>query len=277
MELQIFENLSTLHRHVADLLYTEFVNSPDGLHIIPTGKTFVTPYKLLRTRLLKNLTLKSAIDFSSLKLISVDEYIHDWKVLSSDDNRSFRSYLRPLVQVLMKLGFVSSNHYFPDTPYGFDYKFSQYELLTRFDELILSLGSSTSMFLGIGPPNSPHIAFCSPGYATQIGHSWEDIGAYITPVDTATKIANQNDGGIYSGNVPEYAATISAATLLGLRPKNVYLVAYGNKNLRPLLTKDSTDQIDVNAFPPAILFLLRAQGSRVHIVTDRATWINATQ
>lgn len=293
MEIYIKDQLSTLHQFVEDRLFNELSGAPCGLHVLPTGKTFSVPYEQLRLRLLrisvqqgvKSLrkgTSSDHLDFSGLKILNLDEYLLNWQVIPAADPRSFRAYMLPVIRSLDALGFQIPNHLFPDTPYGFNYTFSQYELLSRFDERLSGLGPASSVFLGLGPPESPHLAFCSPGYATGIGRPWHQIGAYVAPVDAATRKANERDTGMITGAVPEYATTISPATLMMLRPKNVYLVAYGNKDLRPLLELKATDKLNIetlniDAYPPAILFALEAQGSTIHIVTDQATWNTATQ
>jgi len=288
MEIHIKDELSALHQFVQELLFNELSGAPGGLHVLPTGKTFSVPYELLRRRLLKiavqqgtKIPNKGAssthLDFSGLRILNLDEYLLNWKVIPATDPRSFRANMLPLIRALDALGFRNKNHIFPDTPYGFDYAFSGYELLTKLDTLLSAIGPASSVFLGLGPPESPHIAFCAPGYTDEIGLPWEQIGAYVSPVDAATRKANESDKGITSGDVPEYATTISPATLLLLRPQNVYLVAYGKKDLRPLLDLNPNESVNINAYPPGILSLLEAQGSSIHIVTDQATWNNATQ
>jgi hypothetical protein len=288
MEIHVQEHINTLHQFVHDLMFKELTSAPGGLHVLPTGKTFIVPYEQLGIRLLE-ISVQQAIkdkneggdpthlDFSELRVLNIDEYLLNWKVIPPTDKRSFRLYMLPVVRALESLGFAARNHLFPDTPYGFNYNFRPYQLLTQFDEQVRALGQATSVFLGLGPPDSPHLAFSSPGYADKIGLPWEKIGAYVSPIDVATREANKSDSGMVSGPVPEYATTISPATLMMMRPKNVYLVAYGNKDLRPLLALKATDELDINLFPPAVLLLLEAQGSTIHIVTDRATWNNAMQ
>lgn len=293
MEIHIKDQLSDVHEFVQECLFRELSAAPAGLHVLPTGKTFSTPYEKLRVRLLKisvrqgmNIPIEGTqsdrLNFSGLRILNLDEYLLNWKVIPVTDGRSFRAYMLPLIRALDTLGFQKKNHLFPDTPYGFDYTFGQYELLTKSDQLLAAIGPASSVFLGLGPPGSPHLAFSSPGYADAIGRPWHQIGAYVSPVDAVTRKANESDKGMHSGNVPEYATTMSPGSLMMLRPRNVYLVAYGNKDLRPLLAlqaaaESNIDTLDINAYPPAILLLLQAQGSTIHIVTDQATWNNATQ
>ncbi len=195
-------------------------------------------------------------------MVNLDEYVENWQPISAKDMRSFAFYMKPLIKMLEKRGFRQQNHLFPHFLCK-DFPLRPYQKLTIFDEWIQGIFCA-SAFLGLGPKESPHIAFCSPGYMNFFeGQKWEDIGAYVAPVDETTRQANLSNQGMSDRTVPHWACTISPGTLLTIKPKQVYLVAYG-KN-KDLCVINSSQNVGEN--PASILQILENEGSSVEIIT----------
>jgi hypothetical protein len=102
-----------------------------------------------------------------------------------------------------------------------------------------------------------------PGYTKSFNKQWQDIGAYVGPVDEATRQANLSNYGMQDSTVPHWACTISPGTLLTINPKHVYLVAYGeNKDISVVQSP-----LDVGENPASILPILENEGASVEIIT----------
>ena len=84
------------------------------------------------------------------------------------------------------------------------------------------------------------------------------------PVDEATREANLSDHGMQNDSiVPHWACTISPGTLLAIKPKHVYLVAYGESKDLSVINSSQ----DVGENPVSILRVLEQEGSSVEIIT----------
>lgn len=257
MEIRSFLDSESLNQYVGFKLLEELRQNPRSTHLLPTGNTYLGCYQYLIDLLAK----EHSLDFSELTLINLDEYVENWLPLSVDDSRSFAFYMKPIVQALIKLGFREEKHLFPHSLCQ-NFPFSPYQQLTTFDQWIEGVACA-SVFLGLGPKNSPHIAFCLPGYTKAFNQEWWEIGAYVGPVDEATRRANQSNYGMDDRSVPSWASTISPGTLLAIKPQRVYLVAYGkNKDLSVL-----NSSLDVGDNPASILRILEQEGTNVEVIT----------
>lgn len=254
-----FASIEELNRYVGTQLFQQLQHYPSSMHLLPTGNTFIQPYQVL----IKHLQ-SSTQDFRHLVIVNLDEYLESGRPLNPNDPRSFANYMEPVIQALEANGFQRTNHLFPYSPYPASYDFASYERLHAFD-LLLSEFQCASAFLGLGPKKSPHIAFANPGYTSFLGANWHEIGAFVTPVDAATRVANRQDKGMLNESVPEWACTISPGNLLDRKPKTVYLVAYGSE--KDLSEIDYTS--DVSQHPAAVLPYLEEVGSKVEVVTCR--------
>ncbi len=257
MEIRIFPNPDTLNQYVGSKLLEEFLENPQSTHLIPTGNTYLGCYQELINLVEENYSF----DFSELTLVNLDEYVENWLPLTTEDSRSFASYMKPVILTLEKRGFRRENHLFPHSLCT-DIPFCPFQQLTTFDQWVKEV-SCASAFLGLGPKNSPHIAFCLPGYTKSFHKQWQDIGAYVGPVDEATRQANQSNYGMDDRTVPGWACTISPGTLLAMNPKQIYLVAYGeNKDISVV-----NSPLDVGENPASILRILENEGASVEIIT----------
>jgi 6-phosphogluconolactonase/glucosamine-6-phosphate isomerase/deaminase len=259
MQMLKLASRSALEELVAKKLVEHLMNAPSGLHVLPTGSTYRGVY-VRAISLLNEREVQSDL-FRNLIIANLDEYVEKGRPLSSEDPRSFAAYMGPFTSVLMKWGFSPENHLFPHTPYR--EQLIRYMELTRFDDL-LGQYECESVFLGLGPKDSPHIAFCGPGFSDHFRKPWEQLGSFVGPVDEATRTANEANPGMTSASlVPKWAVTMSPGTLLRLKPKHVYLVAYGpNKDLSVV---DST--LPVSRNPASILKELERVGSAVGVIT----------
>jgi len=252
-----FASIEELNRYMGKQLFQQLQRHPCSMHLLPTGNTFINPYQVLIEQL-----QSCNQDFSHLAIVNLDEYLESGRPFKSSDPRSFANYMAPVIQALEANGFQRSNHLFPYSPYPSSYCFTAYERLHAFDSL-LSRFQCASAFLGLGPKQSPHIAFANPGYTGFFGENWREIGAFVTPVDAATQVANRQDKGMLNQSVPEWACTISPGNLVHSKPKTVYLVAYGSE-------KDLSEihcTSDVSQHPAAVLPYLEEMGSKVEVVT----------
>jgi 6-phosphogluconolactonase/glucosamine-6-phosphate isomerase/deaminase len=257
MEMRRFSDIESLNQYVGFQILEEFRLNPRSTHLLPTGNTYLGCYQHLINLLAK----EDSLDFSELTLINLDEYVENWLPLSVDDSRSFAFYMKPIIQALVKFGFRAEKHIFPHSLCQ-NLPLSPYQQLKTFDQWVKGV-TCASVFLGLGPKNSPHIAFCLPGYTKSFKQTWQEIGAYIGPVDEATRQANQSNYGMDDRNVPSWASTISPGTLLAIQPQRLYLVAYGkNKDLSVL---DSS--LDVGENPASILRILEQKGTKVEVIT----------
>ena len=257
MKKHCFTSRQELNQYVGKQLFQELNCHPLAMHLLPTGNTFIQPYQILI-----ELLQSSTQDFNNLVIVNLDEYLELGYPLKRSDSRSFASYMEPVIKALEGRGFQRKNHLFPYSAYPSSYCFSPYEQLDAFDSL-LSKFQCASAFLGLGPKQSPHIAFANPGYTNFFQAGWRKVGAFVTPVDSATRLANRQDQGMSNGKVPEWACTISPGTLLHCKPLSVYLVAYGSE-------KDLSEinyTYDVNQHPAAVLPYLEEAGSKVEVVT----------
>ena len=252
-----FASIEELNRYVGRQLFQQLQHHPASMHLLPTGNTFIKPYQVLIEQL-----QSCTQDFSHLVIVNLDEYLESSRPLKPSDSRSFANYMEPVIQALEAHGFQRKNHLFPYSPYPSSYCFTAYERLDAFDSL-LSGFQCASAFLGLGPKQSPHVAFTNPGYTEFLGANWREIGAFVTPLDSATREANCQDKGMLHQSVPEWACTISPGTLLDSKPKAVYLVAYGSE--KDLSEIDCTS--DVSQHPAAVLPYLEEMGSKVEVVT----------
>lgn len=252
-------SLEELNRYVGNQLFQQLQCHPSSMHFLPTGNTFIQPYQILIEQL-----QCSNQDFSDLVIVNLDEYLESGRPLERSDPRSFASYMEPVIKALESKGFQRKNHLFPYSAYPPSYNFTPYEQLEAFDEL-LSRFQCASAFLGLGPKQSPHIGFANPGYTDLLEGDWYEIGAFITPVDQATQIANRQDKGMLNQPVPEWACTISPGNLLHSKPLAVYLVAYGHEKDLSEINYTS----DVGKHPAAVLPYLEKAGSHVTVVTCR--------
>lgn len=257
MNKRYFQSIPELNQYVGKQLFQQLTNYPRALHFLPTGNTFIQPYQVLIEQL-----QSSHHDFRDLIIVNVDEYLESGRPLPASDSRSFAHYMEPVIQALAAHGFQRQNHIFPYFPYPHSYQFEAYERLEKFDHW-LSQGQCASAFLGLGPKSSPHIAFASPGYTEFFSADWRDIGAFIAPIDTATRKANAQDKGMSNRSVPEWACTISPGTLLQSQPLTVYLVAYGTEKDVSEVDRAS----DVSQHPAAVLSYLEARGTKVEVIT----------
>jgi 6-phosphogluconolactonase/glucosamine-6-phosphate isomerase/deaminase len=257
MKKHCFTSLQELNQYVGTQLFQELNRHPSSMHLLPTGNTFIRPYQVLI-----ELLQSSTQDFSNLVIVNLDEYLEFGYPLKRSDSRSFASYMEPVIKTLEGRGFQRKNHLFPYSAYPSSYCFTPYERLEAFDSL-LSQFPCASAFLGLGPKQSPHIAFANPGYTTFFQAGWREIGAFVTPVDSATRLANRQDRGMLNETVPEWACTISPGTLVHSKPLSVYLVAYGREKDLSELNYTS----DVNYHPAAVLPYLEESGSKVEVVT----------
>ena len=258
MEIRSFSDTDTLNQYVGSKLLEEFKKNPQSTHLLPTGNSYLGCYKEL-INLLEN---ENSLDFSELTLVNLDEYVENWLPLSPEDTRSFAFYMKPIIQILEKKGFCKKNHFFPHS-FCRDVPLYPFQQLTTFDQWIKGV-SCASAFLGLGPKKSPHIAFCLPDYTKSFDKQWQDIGAYVGPVDEATREANlSNHGMLQDSIVPHWACTISPGTLLTIKPKHIYLVAYGeNKDLSVINSPQ-----DVGKNPASILNILEQKGAAIEIIT----------
>ena len=257
MDVRRFSDLNSLNKYVAGKLLEEFQHYPRSLHLLPTGNTYRGCYKELN-QLIK---ADPSLDFKDLVLLNLDEYIEDWLPLDTNDTRSFAWYMQPLIKVLTSHGFSPQNHFFPHS-FEPTTPLSAYQQLTAFNQWVKEVACA-SVFLGLGPKDSPHIAFCAPGYTRHFDKPWSEIGAFVASVDEATRQANESNYGMSDRSVPHWAVTISPGTLITLKPERVYLVAYGdNKDLSVVNSSQ-----DVSENPASILRILENQGSSVEIVT----------
>ena len=158
MEILSFSDTDTLNQYVGSKLLEEFKKNPLSTHLLPTGNTYLGCYKELIDLLEKD----DYLDFSELTLVNLDEYVENWLPLSPEDSRSFAFYMKPIIQTLEKRGFRQENHFFPHS-FCRDISLSVFQQLTTFDQWVKAV-SCASAFLGLGPKNSPHIAFCLPGW-----------------------------------------------------------------------------------------------------------------
>lgn len=257
MNKHYFHSLQELNQYVGSQLFQQLTNHPSSLHFLPTGNTFIQPYQVLIEQL-----QASQQDFRDLIIVNLDEYLEEGRPLPVGDSRSFAHYMEPVIQALAVHGFQRKNHIFPYSLYSASYQFDPYERLEKFDHW-LSQWQCASAFLGLGPKSSPHIAFASPGYTKLLQADWREIGAFITPVDTATQRANAQDPGMSHRTVPEWACTISPGTLLQSQPLNVYLVAYGAE--KDLSEVDCAS--DVSQHPAAVLSHLEANSANVEVLS----------
>ena len=251
------QSIQELNQYVGNQLFQQLINHPSALHFLPTGNTFIQPYQVLIEQL-----QSSQHDFRDLVIVNLDEYLEGGYPLPASDSRSFAHYMKPVIQALTAHGFQRQNHIFPYSVYPVSYQFEPYERLEKFDHW-LNQWECASAFLGLGPKSSPHIAFASPGYTDFFSADWREIGAFIAPIDAATRRANAQDKGMLNRTVPEWACTISPGTLFQSQPLSAYLVAYGAE-------KDVSEidcASDVNEYPAAVLSHLEAVGTKVEIVT----------
>ena len=257
MEVLNFPDPVTLNQYVGSKLLEEFQKNPQSTHLVPTGNTYLGCYQ----ELINLLEADSSLDFSELMLVNLDEYVENWLPLPAEDARSFASYMKPVIRILERRGFRRENHLFPHSFSG-DTPLCAFEQLTTFDQWVKEV-SCASAFLGLGPKNSPHIAFCLPGYTKSFDKQWQDIGAYVGPVDEATRQANLSNHGMDNSIVPDWACTVSPGTLLAMRPKHFYLVAYGES--KDISVVNSPQDVDEN--PASILQILEKEGASVEIIT----------
>ncbi len=260
MEIRSFSHLDTLNQYVGAKLLAEFKQHTQSIHFLPTGNTYLGCYKVLIDLIEKD----ESLDFSELVLVNLDEYVEEGYPLNLNDTRSFAYYMQPIIKVLQKRGFRPENHLFPyskndQTP------FTPFQQLTKFDKWLQQKECEcASVFLGLGPKKSPHLAFCSPGYTHNFKQSWQDIGAYVGPVDQATRNANTANYGMdKEKNVPYWSCTISSGTLWKIAPKKVYLVAYGDNKDISVINGFS----DVGTNPASVLPILERRGTSVEIIT----------
>lgn len=257
MEVRSFPDPDTLNQYVGAKLLEEFQNNPQSTHLVPTGNTYRGCYQ----ELIDLLEADRVLDLSELTLVNLDEYVENWLPLTAEDTRSFASYMQPVIQSLKRRGFRRENHLFPHS-LDEQIPLRPFQQLTSFDQWVKGV-SCASAFLGLGPKNSPHIAFCLPGYTKFFDKQWQDIGAYVGPVDEATRQANRANQGMQNTMVPYWACTVSPGTLLAINPKHVYLVAYGeNKDLSVVNSAQ-----DVGENPASILRILEKEGASVEIIT----------
>jgi len=260
-------SIQELNQYVGKQLFQQLKRHPSSLHLLPTGNTFIQPYQVL-IQLLES----STQDFSDLVIVNLDEYLESGRPLERSDSRSFAYYMEPVIQALEASGFQRKNHLFPYSPYSESHDFTPYERLEAFDRL-LNRWRCASAFLGLGPKSSPHIAFASPGYTNFFDSDWQEIGAFVTPIDAATRLANRQDQGMLNRPVPEWGCTISPGTLLQSNPLAVYLVAYGPEKDLSEINYTS----DVSQHPAAVLPYLDKAGSNVEVVTVSDSTVVATE
>lgn len=259
METFTFSTKSDLEACVVTLLMGHLMQEPAKLHVLPTGNTYAGVYGRA-IELLRSSEVQSDF-FRQLIIANLDEYIENQRPLQPDDPRSFAAYMSPFTDALKNLGFREENHLFPHSPYR--EPLTPYMELTKFDELLTQY-TCESVFLGLGPRNSPHIAFCGPGFSAPFEKSWFELGSFVGPVDSATRSANADNPGMRGPlAVPDWAVTMSPGILLKLRPRYVYLVAYGpNKDLSVL-----NSPLPVNENPASVLHNLERAGSMVRVMT----------
>ena len=251
-------NVDELNSYVANKLLMELSTNSRSAHFLPTGNTYLGIYGEFIPLLTKN---NDRLDFSQLTIVNLDEYVEDGFALKSDDSRSFAFYMRSVMNALKDCDFNLQNHLFPSS--GGDHRpFTPYQLLHNFDNWIKNVDVA-SAFLGLGPKQSPHIAFCSPGYTQNFNVPWQEIGAYISPVDEVTRNANTDNYGMNDRSVPSWSCTISPGTLLQTKPRNIYLVAYGQNKDISVINRD----LDIGKNPASILKILADMGCNVEIIT----------
>jgi 6-phosphogluconolactonase/glucosamine-6-phosphate isomerase/deaminase len=239
-------------------LLEELQTNPQSTHLLPTGNTYQGCYQ----RLMDLVNQDDSLDFSQLTLVNLDEYVENWRPLPPEDTRSFAFYMEPIIQTLARRGFPRTNHFFPHS-FCQDFPLQPFQLLTSFDQWIEKV-SCASAFLGLGPKDSPHIAFCLPKYTQHFDLPWQEIGAYVGPVDETTRQANLSNYGMEEDSiVPHWACTISPGTLLAVKPQHVYLVAYGERKDLGVLNSP----LDVGDNPASILRILEQEGTTVEIIT----------
>ena len=257
MKVSSFPDPDTLNQYVGSKLLEEFKKNSQSTHLIPTGNTYLGCYQ----ELIDLLEANSSLDFSELTLVNLDEYVENWRPLPAIDTRSFAFYMKPVIRTLKRRGFRQESHLFPHS-FCQDIPLRPFQQLTKFDQWVKGV-SCASAFLGLGPKNSPHIAFCFPGYTKCFEKQWQDIGAYVGPVDETTRQANLSNYGMHDSIVPHWACTISPGTLLAMKPKHVYLVAYGdNKDISVVNSNQ-----DVGENPASILRILENRGASIEIIT----------
>ena len=260
IEFVSFSDVNELNTYVAKKLWSELSVNCHSAHFLPTGNTYLGIYREFLKLLAGD---KTPVDLSELTVINLDEYVENGLPLTSDDSRSFAFYMQSVITALQTKDFQANKHIFPHS-LGDDKPFQPYQLLNQFDNWLKTIDVA-SAFLGLGPKSSPHIAFCSPQYTDNFDISWQEIGAYVAPVDEATRKANADNHGMNDNDrsVPSLSCTISAGTLWQTKPRNIYLVAYGKNKDLSVIESD----LDVGENPASVLKKLANMNCNVEIIT----------
>ncbi len=250
---------------VARMMYEYVINQPTGVLGLATGNTFISIYQ----QVLELLQQHQNIDLSQLSTCNLDDYIVDGLSISNQDLRSFKYYMKKhFFSGLEKLGFNTDSALFPADVYPQNKKFFLGAYLTKFDEVLAAKGGIDIQFVGLGPKESPHVAFCQEGFSIGSEYNWLEYPSYITEVDLATRLANRFNSGCDGDmeKVPAMAATMSTGTLYKFVNKTYVLVAFGDKkSVVNACFEPPNDKI-----PATIIQMLDRKGIDCHVVCDYA-------
>ena len=266
IQFHVFQDSTKGTDLAAQMMYEYILSKPKGLLGLATGNTFIAIYQ----RVLELLNDNQNINLSEFSTCNLDDYIVDGYSIPESDIRSFKYYMKKhFFSGLEKFGFCADSALFPADVYPHSKQFFLGEYLREFDETLAAKGGIDIQFVGIGPKESPHVAFCQPGFTLYGGeYDWLEYPSYVTEVDLVTRLANQFNSGCDGriDRVPKMAATMSTGTLYRFVKNTYVLVAFGeSKSVATACLETPSDRV-----PATVISMLDQRGVDCHVICDVA-------
>ena len=266
LQFHVFQDSTQGANFVAQMMYERILSKPTEFLGLATGNTFIPVYQ----RVLELLNHHQKLDLSELSTCNLDDYIVDGYSIAASDRRSFKYYMKQhFLAGLQRFGFCADSALFPADVYSHGKQFSVGEYLREFDRIVAEKGGIDIQFVGIGPKESPHVAFCQPGFTLhQSEYDWLEYPSYVTEVDLATRLANRFNSGCNGriDRVPKMAATMSTGTLYRFVKNTYVLVAFGeSKSVAAACLETPSDKI-----PATVISMLAQRGVDCHVICDVA-------